>query len=287
MSSYYQGKVIATLQELFGSDKVTLEADAVRVGDRRYPIVDDVIVALDPSQYPPALARRLNSSGGASRGPAEFAEDIQFTFGEEWKSFPEILPEHSGEFAQYFDLVDLPSLATKRVCDLGCGIGRWSYFLKDKCRELVLVDFSEAIFVARKNLKSATNAVFIMGDIKALPFRDDFADFVFCLGVLHHLPSDALGEVRELKRYSPDLLIYRYYALDNRPLLFRSALPVVTLVRNALAHVRSGTFRMAFSWFGAVFIYAPLVAIGTVLAPFGLARHVPLYEGYQKRALSA
>ncbi|MBM2828383.1 MAG: Mg-protoporphyrin methyl transferase, partial [Actinobacteria bacterium] len=61
-------------------------------------------------------------------------EDIQHTFGEEWQRFPELLPEHREEFLQYFDLVDIGGLAGKRVCDLGCGIGRWSHFLKGACR---------------------------------------------------------------------------------------------------------------------------------------------------------
>ena len=41
----------------------------------------------------------------------------------------------------YFDLIDLEALESKRICDLGCGIGRWSYFLKDIAKEIVLVDF--------------------------------------------------------------------------------------------------------------------------------------------------
>src|SRR5690606_4214648 len=131
------------------------------------------------------------------------------------------LPEHREEFERYFDLVDWKSMANARVCDLGCGMGRWSAFAKDRCREIVLVDFSDAIFVARKNLGQAKNALFFMCDLKRLPFRDDFADFLFCLGVLHHLPTPCLEEVRALKRAAPKLLIFLYYALDNRPGYFR------------------------------------------------------------------
>ena len=86
-------------------------------------------------------------------------EDIQFTFGSEWLTYPDIMPEHEDEFALYFDLINIPDLKNMRVCDLGCGIGRWSYFLRDKCRELILLDFSEAIFAARKNLKESENAL--------------------------------------------------------------------------------------------------------------------------------
>ena len=77
----------------------------------------------------------------------------------------------------------------------------------------------------------ARNTLFFMGDIKALPFADDFCDFLFCLGVLHHLPAPCLDEVRALRRYAPRLLIFLYYALDNRPFHYRFLLGGVTAAR--------------------------------------------------------
>jgi len=191
-----------------------LENDRLVVNKQSYPIVDDVIILLDPAQYPPALTNKYKTEEQLP----DFAEDIQFTFSEEWKKYSEILPEDKNVFLQHFDLVNLSDLSDSRVCDLGCGIGRWSYFLKDKCRELILLDFSEAIFVARNNLRNIQNAIFFMGDIKRLPFRNDFADFLFCLGVVYYMPTNALDEVRNLKKFAPSLLVYQYYALDNRPL---------------------------------------------------------------------
>jgi len=285
MSDYYADK-LAGLQDIFGTAALTLEQDWLQVGERRYPIVDDVIVLLDEEQYPPALRDRLGLSPAkrALRGEA-FAADIQSTFGNEWKIFREILPEHETEFRNYFDLVDTEALGGLRICDLGCGIGRWSFFLKDKCRELVLVDFSEAIFVARGNLQDCPRALFFMGDLKALPFRPGFADFLFCLGVLHHLPTDALEEVRNLKKYANALLIYLYYALDNRPAHFRWLLALVTAVRLITARIRNRTFRAAFTWLVACFVYAPLIWLGHLLDPVGLSRYVPLHVDYKGKSL--
>lgn len=204
---YYKEK-LNVLKDIFGRKEIFLEKDRLVVNDCSYPIIDDVIILLDPSKYPVAIRKRLEAAKTKSKfGPPDFAEDVQYTFGEEWKRFPKILPEHEQEFLQYFDLIDLSELKNSRVCDLGCGIGRWSYFLCDKCRELILLDFSEAIFIARKNLAHADNALFFMGDLKRLPFRSDFADFIFSLGVLHHLPIPALDEIRALKKYAPKLLI--------------------------------------------------------------------------------
>lgn len=285
MNTYYSDK-LASLCDIFDGAALKLEQDWLHVGGCRYPIVDDVIVLLDTEQYPPALRRRLGVlSGGEAPPSSTFAEDIQLTFGDEWQMFPEILPEHESEFSQYFDLIELGNLRDLRVCDLGCGIGRWSHFLKDKCRELVLVDFSEAIFVARKNLRDCPQALFFMGDLKRLPFRYGFADFLFSLGVLHHLPCDALQEVRNLKPYAANILIYLYYALDNRPAYFRGLLALVTAVRLVAARIRSPGFRSAFTMLGACFVYLPLVWLGRLLEPFGLSRHVPLYEGYKGKTL--
>jgi len=262
---YYRNK-IESLQNIFGTTDLELQANSLRVGTIRYPINNDVIV--------------LDSPAGPS---AAFAEDIQYTFGAEWREHGAILPEHAAEFAQYFDVVDLSGLKNARICDLGCGSGRWSYFLKDRCRELVLVDFSEAIYVARQNLRETDRCIFFKGDITRLPFAADFADFVFCLGVLHHLPMPCLEAVRSLKKYAPRMLIFLYYALDNRPFYFRAILGLVTGARSVLARIRSPRFRTVFSFLGTVLVYYPLIALGTLLNPLGLGRYVPLYEFYRNK----
>jgi SAM-dependent methyltransferase len=277
---YYADK-LATLQDLFGTQDVALEDSNVRVGDRVFPIVDDVIILLSPQHYPPALRYRLGESqtqAEEARNP--FAPEIQYSFGQEWQAYPEILPEHRAEFEQYFDLIDTNSLTQSRVCDLGCGIGRWSSFLAGSCREIILVDFSEAIFVARKNLASHSNALFFMGDITSLPFQDDAMDLAFCLGVLHHLPVDCLQAVRSLRRLSPKLLIYLYYALDNRPWHFRALFQVADAVRLAASRIQSPVARKHLTHMLAIVTYYPFILLGDLLSPLGLGRYVPLWEAY-------
>ena len=171
------------------------------------------------------------------------------------------------------------------MCDLGCGIGRWSSFLQSRVKELVLVDFSEAVFVARRNLRSADNVIFLMGDLQSLPLRKGFADFVFCLGVLHHLPSDALSEVRNLKNYAPNLLVYLYSSLDGRPRHYRALLGLVTLLRRGTHRVRSRSARAVMSWIGVLTLYLPLIWIGRFLKPLGLSKAVPLYDFYHDKSV--
>ena len=285
---YYEDKR-ESLRDLFGASTVRVEANRIVVDEKEYPVLDDVILLLPPNLWPTAVSDRLSAGAGVGAwgraGEDGIAKDIQFTFGEEWQGFPEILPEHEKEFQQYFDLVDLGSLANSRICDLGCGIGRWSHFLKDRCREMVLLDFSEAIFVARENLRGAGNALFFLGDLRRMPFRDDFADFLFTLGVLHHLPTGALEEVRALSRCAPTLLVFLYYALDNRPTFWRGLLSAVTGVRLALSRTEGPRLRSALTWAFTIGVYLPLISLGHAVRPLGLASKVPLYDFYRGKSL--
>ena len=283
--SYYLDKT-ASLRDIFGAGEIAAKADSIIVDGRTYPVVDDVIILLQPERWPAGLKERVTAMGsGAPAAGGAFAGDIQFTFGQEWQKYPEILPGHEDEFKLYFDLVNTGKLSQARVCDLGCGIGRWSYFLKDKARELVLLDFSEAIFVARKNLAGAKNCLFFMGDIKELPFRANFADLIFSLGVLHHLPTNALEEVRALSKYSKKLLIFLYYSLDNRPYAWRAILFGVTLVRSVLSAVKSEGARSLLTGAITWLVYLPLLGAGKFLQLLNLGRYVPLYDFYHDKTV--
>ncbi len=275
---YYADKA-DSLADLFGASHVEVSNDKLVVDGKIYPVIDEVIILLEPAQYPESLKARLTPGAGSS-AVERYAPEIQLHYGKFWQEWSELLPYHEREFAEYFDLVDLTSLDGKRVCDLGCGMGRWSYMLlqRARVREMVLVDFSEAIFTARRLLAGSANGLFFMGDITRLPFRPGCADFIMALGVLHHLPVDCLQVVRQLKQYAPRLLVYLYYALDNKPFYYRWLLKLYTPLRLRLWRVRSDRFRVAFSWFGLLFFYLPFIGLGYLLKPFGLAKYVPLFE---------
>ena len=275
---YYEDK-LEILADAFGTPDVRLEDGCLHVAGTSYPIVNDVIILVEPGKYSRFVRRALGVTAPTANQDG-FAEDEQYSFSEEWTRFHAVLPDHQKTFHRYFDLVDLDALRDARVCDLGCGNGRWSYFLKDACREMILVDFSDGIFAARENLRDASRCLFFMADITSLPFADDFADFIFCLGVLHYLPTPALAELRRLQRLAPTQLYCVYYALDNRPLHFRMLLRLVTAFRLSVSRVRNPTFRKLFARGMALVGYLPLLAVGRALEPIGLADRVPLYEGY-------
>jgi SAM-dependent methyltransferase len=283
--SYYSDKAGA-LADVFGASHVEVEEDNVVVDGTRFPVVDDVIVLLEPDQYTKHVTHLIDNSPAVGPGTAgPFAADIQYTFGQEWQTHPDMLGEHESEFQNYFDLVQIDSLEDATVCDLGCGSGRWSYHLRHRCQQLILVDFSDAIFVARRNLRDCPTALFFMGDLTNLPFRAGFADLVVCLGVLHHLPVPALDAVRSLKPFARRGLFYLYYALDNRPFYFRLLLAPVSALRRLTARIRGQRMRDAVSWLLTLAVYMPIVLIGRLFNAVGLGKFVPLYETYGTKSV--
>lgn len=275
--SRYEGKE-QSLRAIFGATSVSVHDDRIVVDGRPFAVVDDVIITLPPDRLPPSLG------GTRAEHAGDFAEDVQYSFGAEWSDHGDVLPEHAQEFRDYFDLVDVDALARHRVADLGCGSGRWATFVAPHCAELVAVDFSEAIFVTRRNLAAHDNVIFVMGDVTALPFAPDAFDFAYCLGVLHHLPIDALDACRRLAPFSPELLVYLYYALDNRPAYYRALLSIVTPVRRALSNLRDRRIRNVLALVIAATVYLPLSWLGTLLGEHGRNR-VPLADTYAGKSL--
>jgi len=127
---YYQDK-INSLKSIFGKPELVLGEDFLQVDNTRYPIINDVIILSEPNKYTDFVRKELKLKENEPKNNPAFAEDIQYTFSQEWKEYNEILPEHKEEFLQYFDIVSLDALQNLRVLDLGCGNGRWSYYLKD------------------------------------------------------------------------------------------------------------------------------------------------------------
>jgi SAM-dependent methyltransferase len=274
-TAYYADK-LAVLSRLFGRE-VELTDDAVVVGEARYPVVDDVIVTLPADRAPAALGR----AGGTGE---EFSAHVQTSFGDQWQRYDEVTAEHRAEFAQYFDLVELAGLADAVVADLGCGSGRYAVCAAPYAGRIVAVDFSDAIFVARRNLRDHPDAVFVMADLLDAPFAPGAFDVAYSLGVLHHTPVPALEALRRLLPLAPRFLVYLYYALDNRPWYFRSVLAVADGVRRRLCGLRSPLVRALVVWVITLGVYWPLARIGGLL-PAPLRRRVPLAEFYRGKSV--
>lgn len=77
-----------------------------------------------------------------------------------------------------------------KALDLGCGNGRLYPPLKEKQADYTGTDNSEELIkIAQEKYKEAR---FVVTEGLKLPFHDNSFDIVYCIAVLHHLPSKEL-----------------------------------------------------------------------------------------------
>jgi SAM-dependent methyltransferase len=131
--------------------------------------------------------------------------DTARAFGWQWQHFSEMHPEFEGQFLDWLHPITPDFFQGKRVLDAGCGTGRHAYFSASYgAREVVALDLSGAVEAARHNLAQFENVHVLQGDLLRPPVRRVVAgggfDFVYSIGVLHHLPDPYAG-FRSLLRY--------------------------------------------------------------------------------------
>jgi SAM-dependent methyltransferase len=143
----------------------------------------------------------------------ETARRTQASFGYEWTHFNDWKPSGETNFNDYFQALDLASLRGALVLDGGCGMGRHARQIAPHAGRVVAVDFSRAIDQAARTVHELPNVICIQADLLALPLADDAFDFVYSLGVLHHLADTerALRGLVAKLRPGGRLRIYLYW----------------------------------------------------------------------------
>lgn len=120
-------------------------------------------------------------------------------FGYSWKAFPRYCDFYQEQFLDWIWPVKPQDLDGKVVLDAGCGSGRHVYqAARLGAKEVVGFDLSEAIDVAYKNTKEYKNIHLLQADIYNLPLSPVF-DYIYSIGVLHHLPDPKGGFMHLLK----------------------------------------------------------------------------------------
>ena len=217
--------------------------------------------------------------------PANLDAATVHGFGREWRQFTQETGSLSEAdkaeiFRSYFDIFPWHLVGSDSVgADIGCGSGRWATLVAPRVRRLLACDASaEALAVARRNLEGHANVELQLASIDHLPTADGSLDFAYCLGVLHHLPDAraALSAIAcKLKPGAP-LLVYIYYAFDNRPRWYRALWRATDIARRLMARLPH-KLQMALATLIALFVYWPLARTAALLDRAGrLPRWWPL-----------
>lgn len=205
-------------------------------------------------------------------------------FGDEWDKFDHQDFRRDTKlrelFQDYFSLVDWEKLPLKAVvADVGCGTGRWAYFVCPKVGSLWAVDPShKAQAVARRNLADHANVTFACNSVDDLPMEDDSLDFAYSLGVLHHIPDTQAGIesiAQKLKAGAP-FLLYLYYRFDNKPWWFQAIWRLSDWVRQGISKLPF-KLKSAVTTAIALGVYWPLSRLALILERLGMkVDNIPL-----------
>ena len=107
-----------------------------------------------------------------------------------------------------------------RILDIGCGNGRFLYFTRPSCGQLVGID--AGAHFAPEPMATVDLA---RGDIRLLPFEDASFDKAYSLDVLEHLDEEGvdamLAEARRVLRSGGKLFLYSHVMMSSRLAAFQ------------------------------------------------------------------
>jgi ubiquinone/menaquinone biosynthesis C-methylase UbiE len=212
------------------------------------------------------------------------------SFGEEWKAFhgfTEADLKIIGD--KYFDIVTPDMLNDgMNVVDIGCGSGRFIKYLKGRYAHITGIDPSQAIFAANELIGMDEQVELVLASTDSIPFSDNYFDFGFSLGVLHHIPNTPKAMDDCVRKIKPGghFLVYLYYNLDNKPYYFRIIYYLSNLIRLIISKMPAKLKKIVCA-FLAVIIYMPFVGLCRFLkwirVPERIRQNIPL-QGYEDQS---
>ncbi|GJL65086.1 MAG: hypothetical protein NPIRA05_00570 [Nitrospirales bacterium] len=173
----------------------------------------------------------------------------QASFGYEWTKFAQYSVDN---FSLFIQPLEQGFLENKFGLDVGCGAGRHVRQATALGAEIVGFDLSHAIDIARSANDNNPRAHFVQGDVFNLPFRQGMFDFIYSLGVLHHLPNPEQGFQHLVPHLKQEASIFIWtYQRTKRKELLELVRPITT--RLPLEGIK------ALSWLATVVDYGLFV----------------------------
>ncbi len=212
------------------------------------------------------------------------------SFGEEWTSFhgfSETDIKVSGD--KYFDIITPEMLSSQStVIDIGCGSGRFIKYLNGRYKKIIGMDPSAAIFAADELLGKNDSIELVQASTDNIPYPDGHFDFGYSLGVLHHIPDTQKALSDSVKKIKPGgyFLLYLYYSLDNRSILFKLLFHLSNAIRWVVSKLPAKIKKFVCDVLAVVF-YMPFVALCRLLKLIGVKektrRYIPL-QAYEDQS---
>jgi len=208
-------------------------------------------------------------------------------FGDEWERFNFLDEEKLQSLREQFDkyIAPLPEELQKRddliIADFGAGTGRWSYFLRDFAAKIYVLEPAEKAFrVLNSRFGDDSRVVLLHESVESNQIPEKSLDLAVSLGVLHHIADThgAIQKVAEKIKPGGTFLGYLYYALENKPLLYRALWRLSDSIRKITSRLPK-KFKLFLADFIALAIYLPLATISRILEKFGISvDSVPLHH---------
>ncbi len=212
-------------------------------------------------------------------------------FGDEWSAFDQAGLEEAeldALFAQYFAVFPWERVEPDATgFDLGCGSGRWALRVAPRVGTLHCIDASrEALAVAERNLAGCRNCLFTHASVDAPGLPPGSMDFGYSLGVLHHVPDTEAGlrACARLLRPGAPLLVYLYYAFDNRPVWYRLLWRASDVLRRRVSRLPHRA-KLAITSVIAVAVYLPLARAAALARRAGMRAEAFPLAYYADRSL--
>jgi len=153
-------------------------------------------------------------------------------FGHSWNIFSEILPVHEEQFLRWTSGMEKSDWAGKQFIDVGCGIGRNSYWpLTYGAASCLSIDIDDrTLAAARQNLADFEHAVVENRSAYEINESNRF-DLAFSIGVIHHLDDQpaAVRQMQQAVRPGGTVLVW-LYGYENNEWLVRFFDPVRRLL---------------------------------------------------------